>query len=145
MRENIGLFRGLDPSSERFKWAYGGLVLVSDPFTHDDVFNIVDETGKHTQVSPESVGECTGLKDSNGRLIFENDIVTVKSLAGEYVMYITFENGEFALRSKEFKSFRAPVRTVELENTSCEVVGFMHDNTELYNCNADPAIGGGRS
>lgn len=48
MRENIGLFRGLDPSSERFKWVYGGLVLVSDPFTHDDVFNIVDETGKHT-------------------------------------------------------------------------------------------------
>ncbi len=132
MRENIGLFRGLDPSSERFKWVYGGLVLVSDPFTHDDVFNIVDETGKHTQVVPESVGECTGLKDSNGRLIFENDIVVVKSLAGENVMHITFEDGEFALRSKEYPSFRAPVLTVTLENIECKVVGFMHDGTELY-------------
>ena len=132
MRENIGLFRGLGPSSERFKWVYGGLVLVSDPFTHDDVFNIVDETGKHTQVSPESVGECTGLKDSNGRLIFENDIVAVKSLSRETVMHITFEDGEFALRRKEYPSFKAPVRTVRLENTECKVIGFMLDGTELY-------------
>ena len=132
MRENIGLFRGLDPSNERFKWVYGGLVLVSDPFTHDDVFNIVDETGKHTQVVPESVGECTGLKNSNGRLIFENDIVVVKSLAGEQVMHIVFEDGEFALRSKEYPSFRAAVRTVTLENVECKVIGFMLDGTELY-------------
>lgn len=132
MRENIGLFRGLDPSSERFKWVYGGLVLVSDPFTHDSVFNIVDETGKHTQVVPESVGECTGLKDSTGRLIFENDIVVVKLPDREYVRHITFEDGEFALRSKEYPSFRAPALIVTLENTECEVVGFMLNGVELY-------------
>ncbi len=122
----------MTPSSERFKWVYGGLVLVSDPFTHDDVFNIVDETGKHTQVSPESVGECTGLKDSTGRLIFENDIVMLKDLCGEQVMHVTFEDGEFALRSKEFESFRAALRLIYSENAECKVIGFMLNGVELY-------------
>ena len=132
MRENIGLFRGLDPSSERFKWVYGGLVLTSDPFTHDDVFNIVDNTGKHTQVRPESIGECTGIMDSNGRLIFENDLVMMNNLNGDQLMHVTFEDGEFALRCKEFGSFRAPLRVVNYQHNTCKVVGFIYDDTELY-------------
>lgn len=132
MRENIGLFRGLDPSSERFKWVYGGLVLVSDPFTHDDVFNIVDETGKHTQVAPESVGECTGLKDSNGRLIFENDIVSIGGAVLEEALYVVFEDGAFILKSLAHEYYRAALRLVRNEQYHSRVIGFMHDGKELY-------------
>lgn len=132
MRENIGLFRGLEMDIERFKWVYGGLVLTPDPYTREDVFNIVDETGKHTRVDPASIGECTGLKDSNGRLIFENDLIMLKSLSGEQLMLVTFENGEFVLEIKEFEHFRAPLRLVGLENTTSKVVGFIYDGTELY-------------
>lgn len=132
MRENIGLFRGLDSSSERFKWVYGGLVLVSDPFTHDDVFNIVGETGKHTQVVPESVGECTGLKDSTGRLIFENDIVSIGGAVLEEALYVVFEDGAFILKSFAHEYYRAALRLVRNEQYHSRVIGFMHDGTELY-------------
>lgn len=141
MRENIGLFRGLDPGSERFQWVYGGLVHQTDFYGDPiDKYFIVDGThtddviGEPVEVDPLSVGECTGLKDSNGRLIFENDIVMLKDLCGEQVMYVTFEDGEFVLRSKEFEHFRAALRLIYSENAVCQVVGFMHNGTEFYEC-----------
>lgn len=133
MRENIGLFRGLDRTSEKLKWVYGGLVIMCDPHSGaNDIYEIVDENGRFTQVIPSSVGECTGIMDSNGRLIFENDTVTINGLDGDQLMHVTFEEGEFVLRCKELRSFRAPLLIVNLEHITSKVVGFIYDGTELY-------------
>lgn len=132
MRENIGLFRGLLPDVERFKWVFGGLVKTKD------VYTIVDKIGNRTPVEGDSIGECTGLTDSDGRLIFENDIVEVKdhhSTFASQVLYVAFEDGEFVLKSKSYDLYRSSLRLAcRGEPYQCRVIGFMLNGTELYEC-----------
>lgn len=139
MRENIGVFRGFNSESAKCEWIYGGFVIQND---HECIepasCNIVDKFGIMTRVSPFSVGECTGLKDSNGRLIYENDIVEVKdhySTLPSQVLYVAFEDGEFVLKNKSYDLYRASLRVAcRSEPYQCRVIGFMLNGTELYEC-----------
>lgn len=45
-------------------------------------------------VVPETVCECTGLSDSNGRKIFENDICITKE---EFPEIVTYHDGDWTL------------------------------------------------
>lgn len=138
MRENMGLFRGLLPDVERFKWVFGGLVKTKDPLGGEDVYTIVDKIGNRTPVGGDSIGECTGLTDSDGRMIFENDIVEVKdhhSTFASQVLYVAFEDGEFVLKSKSYDLYRSSLRLAcRGEPYQCRVIGFMLNGTELYEC-----------
>lgn len=77
MRENMGLFRGKHPNG---MWVYGSLAVFrnikNEPYTA--IIPVEDgenQIRKLTRVDPDTVGECTGLADKNGKLIFEGDIV----------------------------------------------------------------------
>lgn len=59
------LFRGKREKDEQ--WEYGAFWQSNS--------SIIDKSGYSQKVVPETVGQCIGLKDKNGKLIFEGDIV----------------------------------------------------------------------
>lgn len=78
--------------------------------------------------------QCTGLKDKNGKLIFEGDIIQIPDNWDEYGMMagekreIYFNEGGFRLKPKWNKNARGNW----LEDTKdFEVIGNIYENKEL--------------
>ena len=97
--------------------------------------------GEHL-VDTETVGQCTGLKDKNGKLIFEGDVVK----ADGYIFIVQFgkcggvandENyGYMGYYLDGFDSITKDALRLGLRNDICyftdiEVIGNIHDNPEL--------------
>lgn len=150
MRENIGLFRG--KRIDNGEWVEGNLL------GPDAMFNewyIVITEGFCRAVDPDTVGECTGLKDKNGKLIFEGDIVRyglfydyncfLESLEHpeEYdnevydddieIDYVQWggewEYPAFDLANHNFES--NGLSTIASGDYEYEIIGNIHDNPEL--------------
>ena len=92
-------------------------------------------------VIPETVVRCTGLKDKNGKLIFEGNVVKLTDNNTEWTAYVVLGNpyGEYNWGWNLMYIGENPkVNTdillwVEMEETGayCEVIGNIHDNREL--------------
>ncbi len=118
------LFRGkLVANGE---WSYGNLVVKRggiEIITPDDT-----PIGKYGVVDPSTVGQYTGLKDKNGRKIFEGDIVRY----GDTTHKVVFEtrNG-----TAYFGLVYAPEETLPFGHyqdlRQIEKIGNIFDNPEL--------------
>ena len=85
-------------------------------------------------IDPETVGQFTGLMDKNGAEIYEGDIVEWEKDNLKYV--VKFWEGMFYASVKEynegiFGGFPLHAFTQGDEGYRCEIVGNIHDNTEL--------------
>lgn len=138
MRENMGMYRG--KRLDNAKWIFGNLVCSNRVKTGERIYEIwaplpEGETNPNKvdygEVLPNTVGECTGLTDKNGKRIFEGDVISGLFL---YALPINgvcvFRNGSFGLewergKAKEFTPFTS------MCNVHYEVIGNIHDNTEL--------------
>ena len=126
MREHMGLYRG--KRTDNGEWSDGSL-WVSD---YGVLIHERHDLAQWRYVDPETVGECTGLRDMNGKLIFEGDIVrfnyTGVNRGVEGVAIVVFENGKFCV---EWGWHKELVCLDGFANTTMEIIGNAHDNPEL--------------
>ena len=80
---------------------------------------------KHA-VIPETVGQYTGLKDKNGKKIFEGDAVWFSDEKERGVVYFDNSCARFAVR---FDTFDAAFD--HLYSNELEIIGNVFDNPEL--------------
>ena len=133
------LFRGKRKDND--EWVEGDLMR-----WNDGTMRICVEDGDDSKITrtviPETVGQCTGLKDKNGKLIFEGDVVK----ADGYIFIVRFgkcggvandENyGYMGYYLDGFDSMTKDALRFGLRNDICyftdiEVIGNIHDNPEL--------------
>ena len=84
------------------------------------------------EIDPSTICQCTGLKDKNGKLIFENDIVFVKHTDGQEEYQ---ENAKVSYTKRGFSPFSWEYYCdgcdVRCEILEVEVIGNIFDNPEL--------------
>ena len=119
-------------------WRYGSYVhFVKKPtnsrcnINYKDFIVTNEDDGEHYYPIAElfSVGQYTGLKDCNGKEIYEGDIVLIGEKLKAKVVYY---NGAFRMQS-EFSP--TPIDTVDMGHMmnefSVRIIGNIHDNPEL--------------
>lgn len=84
-------------------------------------------------IDKNTICQCTGLKDKNGDLIWENDICDRKN---EYPEIVKYNNGDWTLdysysKGKEIGYCYCNLGFYVLERKCVEVIGNIFDNPEL--------------
>ena len=114
------------------EWVYGDLIHKR----HDrNALMIQDENGLGCDVVPETVGQFTGLRDYDGKEIFEGDIVKCCYMIPEWgwsggaeekeeevIGAVEYCRGDFCIGEYPIVGF---------QENEMEVIGNIYDNPEL--------------
>lgn len=120
-------------------WITGNLIVSNGKYYIHPVGNVVNvksEIGRIIvmhEVIPDTICRCTGLKDRNSKLIWENDICDRKE---EYPEIVKYNNGDWTLdysysKGKESGYCYCNLGFYALERKYVEVIGNIFDNQEL--------------
>lgn len=147
---NRYIFRG--KRKDNNEWVEGYLYIT---------YNNEYEIGKYDEeiniermtyiVIPETVGQCTGLEDKNGKLMFEGDVVRTQPFSDkpysskakyrQHLGVVEYRISHFknSLYEQDYRAeWRANIKDYGKfvycdwnEFFKCEVIGNIHDNPEL--------------
>ena len=127
------LFRG--KRKDNGEWAFGYFALI----TEDDRPAIrVRESDWHSwvDVSPETVGQFTGLSDKNKKKIFDGDILLAPNKKKAVVSFGTYSPYIGSPGADTFECWKLKVGNNECPLTKTisvemEIIGNIYDNPEL--------------
>ena len=86
------------------------------------------ETDGWSEIDPATICQCTGLKDTNGKLIWENDIVVCRDFTEEKYV-IAWKQDEACF---EYQQYGCSIMNFEqLSGCEVEVIGNIFDNAGL--------------
>ena len=113
------------------EWVVGS--LISMPYGGYMIDRVADSRRFRVMINPSTICQCTGLKDKNGKLIWENDICDRKEQYPEIVKYC---NGDWTLDysyaiHKESGGCYCNLGFYVEERKCVEVIGNIFDNKEL--------------
>lgn len=135
MRES--LFRG--KRVDNGDWTYGYLFVCWDRCYI--LWGMSGDNPIKEEVVPETIGEYTGLKDQNGKKIFEGDIVRYRHEFWQCPMQSVVEYcvdkwnyPAFDLKDNDYYEANGLQLAHEME-IEFEVIGTIHDNPELLEDN----------
>ena len=131
--------RGLviEPLVSGNKW------ITSDDEYHEIYINRAEKTAyiNGHEVEYESVSQYTGLKDKNGKEIYEGDIVLLHNEFADWIGSVIFDEGAFKLSINHSwgNSIRHFSKTDVFEdmgarttlNNTYEIIGNIYENPEL--------------
>lgn len=113
------------------------IIIIDAVFFTDNHYIGHTDNGYHGSGSLDDIEllQCTGLKDKNGKLIFEGDIV--KTLHGNFEVFWREKFASFAIRKPDKPSewidlLHAPGKEYQVGNMeSFEIIGNIYENPEL--------------
>ena len=104
------------------KWVYGSLLNVQEP---QIVYG--DNVNNFSWITPETVGQFTGLTDIEGKEIYEGDIAEDENSIRRIIQYY---DGCFKFHSEPLSNYLVD-RFNTVRKLSLKVIGNIHDNPEL--------------
>lgn len=115
------LFRG--KQKDNGEWVCGTPIFYSRGTTA-----MCKEYQRNENIDPKTVGQYTGLRDKNGKKIFEGDISKDKLV----VTYIP-QKASFCLAKRGWLFAHFFDEAIKVENgvAEIEIIGNIHDNPEL--------------
>lgn len=92
------------------------------------LWGMTNDAPNMIEVDVSTVCQCTGLKDENGKLIWENDIVVCRDFTEENYV-ISWKQDEACF---EYQQYGCSIMNFEqLSGCEVEVIGNKFDNPEL--------------
>ena len=118
------LFRGKSKSINKGEWIYGSFVEDTDL----NACCIRDKSLVYELVDRETVGQYTGLKDKNGKKIFEGDIIRYCGRIG-IIVFAELHGSFMSMEDKMYYEWLSNIPHFGTYGT--EVIGNIYDNPEL--------------
>ena len=126
-------FRG--KCTDNGEWVAGS--LLQDDYGNCMIVGFIDHHEIWYSVSPETVGQFTGLRDRNGEDIYEGDILHIgSSKKGKPVAYSN-EYAAFGIQYPDRDFFPFAHDLQDISETCYEVIGNIPDNPELMKGGAE--------
>jgi uncharacterized phage protein (TIGR01671 family) len=114
------------------EWVYGNLVEKAFDGTSKTVDIGIQKSGYYPiEVDPATVGQFTGLRDKNGKEIYEGDICSLVDFDhNKRIEEIVYIAGSFCL-GRCISLRQTQTDNYKYVGDSIEVIGNIHENPEL--------------